>query len=487
MGVSADAAWLTGAAEQLLAGNRMTVAFYDSNPPMCYMIFVPVALLMTLGIPLWTALTVFTFLLAGLSFALLAATLRLWPDLSTERFWGILAAWALGTLLLSRFEFGQKDHFIALTILPFLLLQLARTQGRKIPLYVIWATCLIAVPCLLIKPHYGLLPVLALAQRFWRQRRVSIVFDFDFVALTCGVIFYALATIIWFPDFIIEVVLKSLDFYVSKIDVDVFKNAFGLLLLSGSLLFLSIAASQKDSAGQIGVFIAQMAFAASFVFLLQFKGFSVHILPALGLLIPAGFLSVSLLWSGFFSRSSLSKTAVVISVLILAGYVALPLRTANFTHQDYRDSSLAKVVRLKAGENGFFMQSLSTNVIVPVSLYSGIPIASRFSLMWFLEGISGDCTGMELKACEGKTQIRQYFVDMLVEDLMNKKPGLVAVLAHPTPAEDLLSVMRTSDEFRQVWKDYHKDGQYTLDYREYFQRPELHLDPPRLYDLYVLR
>ena len=464
----------------------MTEAYYDNNPPMCYMVFVPVILLTKLGLPLWTALTLFTFLVAGVSLTLLASVLRLWPDLSLQRYWGVLAAWALGALLLSRYEFGQKDHFIALTILPFLLLQLAITEHKKIPLFLMGAVCLLAVPCLLVKPHYGLLPVLLLSHRMWLQRRLSIIFDFDFLALACGVILYGLAIAIWFPDFINDVLFNSLRFYVSKISPQVFTGSFGLILLSLCLLVLSALSSQRDSGGLLAITLCWMVLAASFIYFIQFKGFGVHMLPAITLLMPASFMTLSLLGPRFLNSDSKILTGLTIVVIIFSGYVILPLQQDHLTAQDYKESSLGRLVREKAHGSSFFMQSRSTNVIVPVSLYTDIPVASRFSLMWFLEGISGPCGELSARKCQEKNRVKEEFTAMLVQDLEEKRPRLVAVIADPVPGEDLLGVLNESESFRALWKNYRKAGQYTLDYREYFKRPSLNLDPPVLYDLYVL-
>ncbi|MBI3442113.1 MAG: hypothetical protein HY052_09995, partial [Proteobacteria bacterium] len=51
--VHGDVAFLSMAAQRVLAGQRMVDAYFDNNPPMSYLIYIPAALLSKLGIPLW--------------------------------------------------------------------------------------------------------------------------------------------------------------------------------------------------------------------------------------------------------------------------------------------------------------------------------------------------------------------------------------------------------------------------------------------------
>ena len=58
----ADMAWLTIAAQHILSGDRMTDAFFDNNPPLCYLIYIPVALLISAGLPMELATYIFSVL-----------------------------------------------------------------------------------------------------------------------------------------------------------------------------------------------------------------------------------------------------------------------------------------------------------------------------------------------------------------------------------------------------------------------------------------
>jgi len=475
LGVSADAAWLTGAAEHFLAGQRMTEAYYDSNPPMCYIIFVPVVLLMKLGLPLWTALNIFTLALMAACLCLSMRILRFFPDMGPVRYWGVLSAWMLGVSLLSYHEFGQKDHFIALGLFPFLLLQFALTSGKKLPKALVIMTLLIGVPCLLIKPHYGLLPVMALAHRAWTQRRLSVCFDVDFLALAAGVLLYGAAIAIWFPDFVTEVLPNSVQFYIAQVFLPVFGASFGLLLLSGCLLVLSLVSAEKDFAGALAVFLNVMSTGAAFVFLIQFKGFSVHILPVISLLAPASFMTISLLFPNIFKQFSGHITAAIMILIIGAGYLFIALGSTYPTHRAYAVSPLALLLQSKASGSSFFMQANSTNIVVPVSVYTGIPMASRFSLMWFLPGL----------ASEDQSEAKEVFTQMVAEDLQKFRPALIALYADPAPEEDFLEIFGNVAAFQEEWKNYRKEGQFTLDYRDYFAGNVVDRYRPIIYDIYI--
>ena len=62
--INGDAVWLTHAAQEFLRGQRMTDAYFDNNPPMSYLAYIPAAGLVAGGVPLWAAPVVFGFVMS---------------------------------------------------------------------------------------------------------------------------------------------------------------------------------------------------------------------------------------------------------------------------------------------------------------------------------------------------------------------------------------------------------------------------------------
>ena len=474
--ISGDAAWLIHAADLFLSGHRMTEFFFDNNPPLSYMIYAPVALLAWAGVPAWYVLPFLTMALAGVSLFLTARFLRAWPGLGAAQFWGLLAAFAAAVTLPAQLEWGQKDNLIVLTLFPFLLAQFAMTYKHDTPRWVTRTALVLGVPFLLLKPHYGLLPVLMLVHRAWREKKFSVAFDFDFWALAAGVVLYAAAIWFWFPDFISGALDKSLGLYVFAVNSRVFKAAFGLMILAACSLTMVLFAQDEGVRKKGAVFLSSMALASTLPFLLQLKGFSLHMLPAISLLAPALFMTISLAAEDFFKK--IISPLLVILTVFGAGYLAFPPFFSAPSHADYIRSPLAEYVRGHAAGCRFFIQADTANITGAIALYTGIPQASRFPSLWFMEGLAR-------ARPERQKELRKMFAHDMVEDFQRGEPCLVALKTNPSKSENLLVLMREDPAFKKLWSRYRKAGQGRLDYGHYHAGSRSENLPMEIFDIYV--
>jgi hypothetical protein len=463
MRMPGDAAWLLTAAQHILAGHAMTTHFFDSNPPMSYIIYIPAALLTQLGITAWSAVNIYTFVLIGVSALLIFKILQRWKGLDKEAALVLLVSWLAAVTICSQSEFGQKDHFIAITLLPFLLAQYAMTE--KQPNDGITKTAIIlGVPFILIKPHFGLLAVANLAYRFYRERRSSIIFDFDFVCLAAGVITYVAAVYFYFPDFLSLALPFTIAFYVSGSFVPV--NA---CLIGGALLCacLGVVSYFSPSNKAMKFFLCVMGFLAVFAFWAQNKGFSTQLLPALSLLIPA----IALQYDVFNRKRAAGATFAV----ILLAYAVFGFRIQ--THDDYRASSFAQLVREYAQDDSYFIEVTSTSTAYTISLYEGIPIASRFPSLWFMPRL------IEQRDTEDGKRYKKITGDMIAEDFATRKPKLVLAYADRSSFYEFFA---DNPEFQEEWRHYRKQGrQYTLDQSQYSTFAPKYEIPTATYDIFV--
>ncbi len=467
--VPADAAWGVGAAQDILAGLRMTDAYYDCNPPMSYLIFLPAALLVNAGLPVWFAVPAYGMALAALAFIFISAFVRAWPQIDEGYRNGLLAAFVAGMTLPMQYEFGQRDHLIAIALPVLLLAQYAMTFRHPVRPWISRSAVVLSVPFILMKPHYGLLAVMMLAHRAWRDKRWTVVFDFDFLALACGVLLYGAVMAIWFPDFLREALPASLRLYVVQIQPGVYRAALGPGLLA--LCLLTIAFFTKEGpARTVAVFLSLMALASVVPLLTQFKAYSVHMFPTIALAVPA-FIAVV----GANAVKYLEKYPVLAAPAVLAlAYMAFPLALSYPRHVDYLRTPLAVYLQKHAKGSSFFMESDTTNDVVPVALYTGIPMATRFSCEWFLPTLAAPENG----------KFRTIFGNDMAEDLARFKPAVVALYTYAPPDYDLPALYRANPTFAREWKHYHKGGTFTLDNRDYssgrFETDKMVVD----YDVY---
>ncbi len=462
MRMPADAAWLFTAAQRLLTGAAMTDAYFDNNPPMSYLVYVPSALIAKLGFSPWAAVNIFTFMLIALGAVSVGRILLRWQALNKEAAYVTFIAWLAGVTICCQSEFGQKDHFIAIALLPFLLAQYAITEKQPKD-WIVKTVLVLGTPFILLKPHYGLLPAAMLLHRCVRERRLSFIPDFDFMCLAIGTIIYAAVTYFYFPDFLAVVLPASLSLYVGQSYIPVNAYLLAGLLLCSSLAVLSWFSGTNAGTRNMKLFLCAMAFLAMIPFWVQNKGFALHLLPALSLLLPA--------LGAQFQAISQNRIAAVVAMFTVIAFTYAAFGFRIKTHDDYRQSSLAQLVREYADKDGFLVESGSTSNFYPVALYEGVPVASRFPSFWFMSGL-----------IKNDSPYRQKFSDMIAEDLAHYHPKLVLAYAD---RDSFIEFFNNNPSFIKEWQHYKKHGQYTLDPAEYNTFKARYASEPVKYDIYL--
>ena len=453
--INGDAVWLTHAAQEFLRGQRMTDAYFDNNPPMSYLAYIPAAGLVAGGVPLWAAPVVFGFVMIALA---AVALRRVLADRD-----GAMIVWASFMVVVTlgaQLSFMQKDHLIALALLPFLMAQTG-VRGRGA---VIWMVLL--TPFIMLKPLYGLLPLAVIVHRAVVERRISVLHDADTLVLVAGCILYLSFSLLAFPDFFTEVLGVSYDTYLSQPMRYIIPSTVGLTLMGVAVLALAGMAPRDHPARGLAVALSALALLSVIPFAVQMKGFSAHMLPTVALMLPAGWLVLAI----YVPR--LPRGLVLVAVIVAAGYAFFPLRTGYPTHDDYRRADMAALLDRYKVKNGFIMQSDSTNIIAPMTAYKNLPYASRFPSFWFFGANDPAATS-------------RNFGRRMAEDLAVHRPEMVFVYADPVPAADLIAIFRRDPDFVREWRHYRKDGQFTLDFRTFFATTLFEKQPPAVYDIYI--
>ncbi len=470
--IPGDMAWLSLAAEKFLSGEKMTDAFHDNNPPLCYLIYIPVAAFTAL-----CSLPVAAFIYsAGIVFlftALLAVVARKGAGIKGREFAALIIGYLLPLAFMFQGEFGNKDYLIAAALLPFLMAQFAVTYNKNAaPGWHIWLTCALATPFILLKPHYGLLPVCLLLHRFVKGRGFGVLRDPDFICLSAGTLLYALASYIWFQDYFSEVFWSvSVNLYADIVMNDVFKHGALMALLSASMIVLAFCSDAQGADKKMALLLSTMAFLCVIPFVAQMKGFSLHMIPYLSLSCPAFMVLVM----QYLGRGRAQLAAFI--AIILAVY-ALSLTTPQAKPQDFRNADFSKIIQEHATDgHGFLMQDSTTNISIPIAVYTQKPHASRFSSLWFVRHLANS----------EDPALTDSYATMVAEDLDRYKPGVVLLYHDPQPHNDLLKVFAANEDFQRAWSAYHRESVVPLNVQEFYKRGDALLDSYESYDLYVRR
>ena len=154
---NSDVAWLLTVGEKVLDGNRLYVDVLETNPPASVLIYLPaIAVGRLLGIAPDGVLDAQLFLSAFLSLAL--AGLLLAPVVQARAAswpWLLPVSIAI-VLLLPSYNFGQREHFAVLCILPALAATAVRAHGLPVRGSLAVVAGLGLGLTVAIKPHFGL-------------------------------------------------------------------------------------------------------------------------------------------------------------------------------------------------------------------------------------------------------------------------------------------------------------------------------------------
>lgn len=492
---NSDILWLCEVMQRLLDGHKLSEAAYETNPPLSILIYIlPVLAKSFLHIPLHYAVFFQTAAMSVLSVLASYKIMRAWTFLSANDVRVITAGFAFGATIVSSIYVGERDHLIILGLMPFVLAQLTltfnwpRAKGWIKPVFIAGAILI------LLKPHHGLLPTLLLAHRMVAQRRLSVIFDFDFMSLAVATLSYISLIVLFFPDYIESILPDVIRLYLPIGDwSSVRKAAIIITLFSQALLTLAFLIKMPAKQILLTAFFVFSTLFSLIPYLVQKMGFYYHLIPALSFA-TAGIGLVLFYW--IKKQAGHQTLALFMAIIMLAGitYTFAPLNIGYTRHQDYAAFPLSKILLDCKAQNkdcSFFMFNKEMGIIHETSYYTGVPHDSRFASLWFL----GELIREQIKIEQGKPAHLQKeetdayfkkFAGMIAEDLNRGKPDLVYIWQwdemefHP---DGFIPYFSADEKFAAAWKPYKRDGILELNYADYYKDTQVQ-DKVIVYDVY---
>jgi len=464
--VNADNAWLTIAAMRFLSGDAMSGGFYDPNPPLSILAqIVPALLTKYAHVPLYYAVFFYSlFLVALSSWAVnkLAAASGVFGR--SERHL-LIAGYVLCNTLLAGQYLGEREQYILLGLFPFVLVQAGITLNWPLPRRTSIAVLIAGSVAVLIKPYYGLIPAVLLAHRMIRQRRASVVLDADCRALVAATAIYLLTVALVFPDYIRVILPDVLNLYVPVRASMVMPIAvcLGLLcLLLASLSVLLPGPAGKSNAGLFG-----LAALCVIPFFIQGKGYFYHAFPAL-VFFSCGLLlltcqAVAPAVKKHIATLAPALPAAVFVLFAAMSYAALPPNASYPTHDDYRKSDPAGIIRSCGDPCPFFLFNDMSEMISPLAVYTRQTHASRFPSFWFLPPLVRAQYALDhgQPAAFTRNQIAAYrkkYSAMVTADFRKYNPRLLLIGQFDIAAQDhpfdFAGWLSADPGFSEVWRRY---------------------------------
>ena len=443
-----DIAWLLYVSEQWLAGRRLYVDLVEVNPPLIvWLCAIPVRLAQLLGLaPQLVAMPLFAAVILACAWwtaRLLNQAGRIVADPSIA-----FAVIGCVLLLIPGGEFGQREHLLVATALPYLVLVGnemcgAPTSTRQAILVGIVA----ALGCSL-KPRYliafGSVEIFAMLQGVRLLRPVNLA-----ATVTLGLYVVSIA---WFtPSFFSEAVPMALGLYGDGDSPlrDLLWDSRTLVLgLAAAALLLATSRRFAADIKRQGVVIL-FAAAATLVCIIQGKNWFYHRLPAtisavLGLL---ALIHLRLQLEGWrMSWQALVPAMLAALALMVFGQNAYDRLHPQIEQALARDKTM--VTRLDAvieQEHARTYIAFSEWIALgfPVVNETGVAWASRFDSMWPLHNLigRGEATPWPV-------------ADWVVADFLRVCPD-IAVVDRRGSADYVALLGASHPEFRRAWTLYH--------------------------------
>lgn len=490
MAIGVDVAYLSRSAEFFLDGKRMSEFYYDTNPPLSILIYVPNIMLgKFFGIPLYVATVLYTSLI--LLFSLISSffLLKKYDDVRNDEILVLLSAFLVSSTVMTQYDFGQKDHFLSMALLPLVLLQYALTQKIQINVF---AKIVILIACsilILLKPHFGLVPAALFIHRAIKQRRMSVCLDTDFVFLASAAVSYLAITFLYFEDFISVVLEDAVLYYTAYTNPDIMVLSLKMMI-APAFVILAQRFVFKDVSKVISV-LAWASIICIIPYFMQGKGWSYHSFPYLVL-----FFSTAMVMSyhalglivGLFE---LKKGQKLFQMMGLYLFLLLWISTSSEkikefpTHAFYKNSEIVQQLALCEEGCSFFLFHDLINISHEASVYSGQKHASRFPVLWFVpyleyaqslldRGLPPILSQDKIDAAWNK------YIPLILEDFEHYNPDTLFIghvdytlesdVEYRNDFDFVESVVGRDENLRALWDEYEIVDILYIDRRKYIPR-----------------
>ena len=281
-GTITDTSWLITVCERVLAGDRLYVDLFETNPPFSVWLYMPpVALAGVLGIEPEILVHAWTYLaaLAGLGFAGFIVRRAGFPE--GPALFRLAPVFYALLVFMPGNAFSQREHIAMALFLPLLALTAWRAKGDALvhpSLGISMLTGLCGSMLVLVKPYYALMVLAPALLVVARRRSLRPLFAPEYWTIGVACVAYLALVVVFDSEFITNVYPMVAGTYVQVRFLPTVLERYALPYAAVMALvwFLSRRRGEQELAT-----VAILASAAGIVCLVyQCKGFPYHAYPA---------------------------------------------------------------------------------------------------------------------------------------------------------------------------------------------------------------
>ena len=492
--VNGNISWLLMAAERLLQGQSMSEHIYETNPPLSIIIYTPhVLAAKLLGMKLPIASYYVTSIFVLLSVVTMNKLIRYLPHIPNIQRYSFIACYALSITIITTVFYSDREHLILLGLAPFVVTQFMLLHRIALPKLLVYCVFIVGAFCILVKPHYGLLPTVFLLTRLIKHRQVNFFKAPDFQVLAIMTLLYIGVMAIFFYDYVTIIFPDVATLYVnSGSDFLSIMNASQIHMLAyiAFFLFEVFREDLKKPQKSLVVFIYSCCILCLVPYYVQLKGFYNHLIPAYA------FFMMGLCLTLMFRSENLIKLKKLSFLQLLIPFIALmsvanaisPLNTDFPQHKNIPNMPVAEVLEEKCPKPcTFFAFHGDIEIMNPTAAYMGYNHGSRFPVFWFLPQVLA--TLEDNKARENGLSLMDKYTQMVAEDLEYYKPDILLIaqdipVAYLTTFNFISFFAHNEHVKRELEEHYEKDGILEFDRAQYFSGTTLEYSYTLTFQIY---
>ena len=456
-----DMGWLLQCLERFLAGGTYKTDFYETNPPLSFLIYLPAYPLYSfLGIG--SKLSVFIVFMIFIIFSnfTLYALLKTY-GLKTTDIAVIICACLMGETWASAIPYGSKDHLILIFMLPLCLYQYLLTVQKQVSKFTATSSIIMGGLAICLKPHYGIITAIFFLHRLYSGRPVlSCIKAPDFLGLLACGITYTLF-ILWATPEYFSILPEVLSIYGVErpypLSTRLYYASFGII---GFALGSWVFSDESDQKLRYALYGFTFLSLVSFIpYILQDKGWHYHAMTILCYGMMALFLAVYGIAKKISNAPDIAIWAGCGIIALLSFMYTTGGKAKTLTNGQYLAQPLVDIIDENAWNKVYATYDFK-NLLTPLPSISKLENGSRFGQLWPLNGLveKAKITTDEQERKQIKEAMLRY-VDMIVEDIKRFNPSVITIPQYVDPetnkpGKKYHDFLMKHEEFKQSMDNY---------------------------------
>lgn len=453
-----DIGWLLQCLERFLSGGKYAVDFYESNPPLSFLIYLPAYPLYTyLGLNAHMAILLIFLTYIGISNFTIYKLLK-GSDYNISDIFTIITGLIIVQTWVAGISFALKDHLIFIFLIPLLLLQYLITVNKKPSATIMILAIIMGGVAICLKPYYAIIPAIFFAHRLFVSRSIiKVIISQDFIGLLIIGISYIGFIYIFTPNYIDILLPEITSLYGLDKPFPIFMR-LNYLIYAGLAVILGLFITNTKLKYLIFI-IASLSLVSFIPYYVQQKGFHYHAIPFLSFGMLALFLSIFAVAKSLFSHNDIALwiAAALIAILNLSettGGKYKYLTTGQFTAQP-----LIEMIDELAWNKTYATYDMKP-MTSALPYIADLKNASRFGHIWTMHGltIKIELTNDEGEKQEIKKEMLKY-VDMFAQDIAHYKPSVITIPRYRRPnsneaSNSYMNFLMTNEAFKDGMENY---------------------------------